>query len=233
MAILDADGVNARPVSIAIAIPSHEHAPVQFAMDLGLMMSYTSSLLPEEVSIGISMCVNTYIHKARQELLESLLDSNITHILWLDSDMSFPPETLVQLMSRDVDFVGVNYSQRSNPPGFVGIKRGGWHQSGEIGQALETNEESTGLESCDALGFGAFLMRTDALSALPEGDPWFWYERANGYHMGEDVYFCRLLQTLGHTIYCDHDLSKECAHIGSFQFRTSHAEAYARAMKED
>jgi hypothetical protein len=36
--------------------------------------------------------------------------------------------------------------------------------------------------------------------------------------LGEDLYFCREAQKVGYTVWCDHELSRECAHIGVFHF---------------
>ena len=44
------------------------------------------------------------------------------------------------------------------------------------------------------------------------------------------MYFCRLLQKAGVPIYVDHDLSKECGHLGSFDFRLDHAQLFGRDM---
>ena len=222
--ILDAQGAPATAVKIAVALTSHEMAPILFTYHITQMALFTSAIMPEDVELNTALVSGTYVHSGRQQMLELLLKQGVTHILWLDSDMSFPKETLVRLMSHDVDFVGINYAQRKSPPDFVGIKRGSWHEKGDLGSRLQTTEKDSGLEECDALGFGALLMRTAALRDLPEDQPWFWYEKKWGLHIGEDVYFCRLLGQMGHKIYCDHDLSKECAHIGTFEYRTHHAE---------
>ena len=225
--LVDSDGNDAgpieRPAKIAIAVPTHEMVPATFAFDLANLLSWTSAQVPPEVEVATTYVAGTYVHRARQDILDYLLSLDVTHILWLDSDMRFPREALLHLMSHDLDFVGINYAQRTSPPDFVGIKRMGGID--DAGERLVTNTDSTGLESVDALGFGCFMMRTSALARFPEDAPWFWYDLLpDGRHIGEDVYFCRLAREAGYEIYCDHDLSHLCSHTGSFDYRCGHAE---------
>ena len=227
MSILDKEGNELLPPKIAVAIPSHDMCPMLFAYDLGQMMMYSTAVLPDNVEIGVTVVTGTYIHQARQQLLAHMLEAGVTHALWLDSDMRFPKETLIHLLKRGEDIVGANYSQRGFPPDFVAIKRNGWTTLEDKGEKCVTNDDSTGLEEVDAIGFGCVMTRLEPLEKLPMDEPWFWYELVlDNRHVGEDAYFCRLVkERLGMKIFVDHDLSKEVAHIGQFEFNTSHVQA--------
>ena len=48
----------------------------------------------------------------RQQLVDQALDTSCTHIMWIDSDMKFPPDTLQILLSYKKDIVAGNYSTR-------------------------------------------------------------------------------------------------------------------------
>ena len=203
---------------------------LQIAFDLAQMMALTVSFMPpdEGHELGLHMNVGTYIHQSRTELLQSALELGASHVLWLDSDMRFPTDSLLRLLKRDVPVVGINYSKRRLPPEFVAVKKIPW-EADEVGEACITSEESTGLEEVDALGFGMVLMETATLVNLPDPlhDPWFWFDKTPaGRVIGEDVYFCKFMlqDRLSQRIFVDHDLSKECAHIGGFEFRCDHAE---------
>ncbi len=219
------------PIKLAILLPTHEKVDALFAFDLAQMVSLTMSVMPADQGhdLGIIMMTNTYIHQARQELLQNALADGVTHVLWLDSDMRFPPDAFLRLLQREVPFVGINYAKRRMPPKFVGIKKFPRSED-EQGQYLDTLESSEGLEECDILGFGCFLMETATLVNLPDPDdtPWFMHGKTElGAPIGEDAWFCRYMiqDALGGRIFCDHDLSKRCGHLGQFEYKTYQVEA--------
>lgn len=226
------------PTKIAVAVPSHEKVDALFAYDLAQMMSLTAGVLPEGVNLGMYFVTGTYIHKARTQLLQQVLEDGATHLLWLDSDMRFPRDTLIRLLQHQQPVVGINYSKRHIPAEFVAIKHiPDPNDPEDEGEKLQTTAEATGLEEVDALGFGAVLMETERLHELPDPqeEPWFFYEQLpNGMTMGEDVYFCHhmLRNRLGLRIMVDHDLSWQCAHIGRFEFKCAHAETEEKEIQD-
>ena len=209
---------------VDVCMVSHEQVPVGFTYDLGQLMGFTAANLPEGVNLGLNLVSGTYVHKGRQQMMESMRERGSTWVLWLDTDMRFPRDLLVQLMMHQQPVVGINYSQRTTPPDYVGIKRVGF---GEEAEKLVTDDSSTGLEEVEALGFGALLIRGDVVQALPVDEPWFHMEwnRDHRDWLGEDVAFCRHVRNAGYRILADHDLSKQCAHIGQFEYKLEHVEA--------
>lgn len=224
---MNAHDLAAQPFKINIAIPSHESCHMLFAYDLAQLVALTMGIMPadEGHSLGISSDIGTYVHVARTELLQHSIETEATHVLWLDSDMRFPADALIRLLKHQVSVVGVNYSKRRIPAEFVAVER--FPTEGNIGSFLYTGPESTGLAEVQAIGFGCVLMETAALKNLPDPkkEPWFWYERLpDGKMVGEDVYFCRLIKRLfGTRLFVDQDLSWQCEHMGSFGFKCAHA----------
>ena len=205
---------------IAIAVPSHDTVPALFAVDLSHLVLFTTAALPDTVQFGVNFVTGTYVHSARQQLIDDCLAAGVTHILWIDSDMRFPKEALVTLLQHNLQVVGINYSKRAFREGFTALKKVG--PAAEGGAQLRTSDESTGVEEVEAIGFGMVLMKVSALWGLPDPKktPWFqnvWLED-KGQWMGEDVFFCKLLRESGQRIFVDHDLSKACAHLGIHEF---------------
>ena len=224
---------------LAVLVPTHDMCPATFAFDLANMIGYTIAAIGDKFDVGLYYVAGTYIHKARQELLEKAISDGINYVVWVDSDMRFPKDAILQLLARDEDVVGINYSTRGIPPRFVGIKKTtSLDENGELvaGELCETNADSTGLEEVEAMGFGLVLMKSTALADLDPSDPWFFYEwnfDTGKLHVGEDVWFCKLLRDNGIKIHIDHDLSKQCRHTGQMEYRVEHAEAIAQARKEE
>jgi hypothetical protein len=208
-------------MKVAILVPTHELAPATFMYDLAQLSIFTAATMPEGWDLGLYMVSGTYIHDARQQL--AVASQEADYVLWLDSDMRFPRDTLARLMAHKKDVVGINYAKRGIPSGYVAIK-----EVGIPGKVLETREDSTGLEEVEAMGFGCVLMRNAVLQKLPPPmeDPWFQHQYlGNGIWLGEDVYFCKLLrESAGVTLYVDHDLSRDCGHTGQFTYECRHAE---------
>jgi hypothetical protein len=195
---------------LSIGGPTRDTVPASFAVDLAYLYEYTLKHGPWS-SVMVGFITATYIHVGRDLFLEAALKQGATHILWLDTDMSVPRTTAVQLMAHDQPIVGCNYRVRSESGLFTA--------QSEDGTRIQTTPTSTGLEAVAGLGFGAVLMRTDIVQGLPR--PLFRHglNLQNG-DVGEDIMFCRTLRAAGHTIYIDHDLSKEIGHVGQHTYRT-------------
>ncbi|MEE8608892.1 MAG: hypothetical protein V3S55_14905 [Nitrospiraceae bacterium] len=213
-------------MKINILVPTHDVIPAMFAYDLGQLMSYTTNEMPKDTAIGLAFVTGTYIHKARQELMLHALEDGDDYILWLDSDMRFPRETLHALLQHRVTMVGANYAKRSLPTEPVAIKHigDGEHPAERLHQTpFDEDMQAEGLVEVESIGFGAVLMRMDKFHALPpltEG-PWFdqVYHADTDEWYGEDVNFCRLIRKkLGIKIFVDRDLSRVMGHIGQFDY---------------
>lgn len=185
--------------------------PASFAADFAQLFAYTRERGPWD-TVDDMFLGHTYIHCGRELVLEAAIRRGMTHLLWLDTDMSFPRTAAMQLMAHDVPVVGCNYlTRRQGSRKFTALR--------EDGTTVETTERSTGLEAVGALGFGCLLMRVESVSRLHR--PWF--RHGLNEHLGdvgEDIMFCRALRDAGHTIYLDHDLSKELGHVGTYTYRT-------------
>lgn len=208
---------------ITVAIPTHENVPARFMYDLAQLSAYTVAALPEDTQFGIAMVSGTYVHAARNELAQALPAEGVDYILWLDSDMSFPRDALVKLLRHKLPMVGINYAKRGVPSGFVAIKK-----VGVPGEPLRTLDDSTGLEEVEACGFGLVLMKVRALAGMPDPQVQPWFQNVylgEGRWMGEDVHFCERFREAGNRIFVDHDLSKQCSHLGQFEYGLAHAAA--------
>jgi hypothetical protein len=195
---------------LAIGGPTRDQVPASFAVDVAELYAYTRDMGPWGRNISIGWIASTYIHVGRELFLEAAIKQGASHVLWLDTDMSVPRTAAVQLFLHDQPIVGCNYRVRQ-PSGLFTAQRDN--------QRVPTLETSTGLEAVEAMGFGVVLMRTDLALDLPR--PWFRHgQNAQGGDVGEDIMFCRALREAGHTIYIDHDLSKEIGHVGQHTYIT-------------
>ena len=112
MTLVSASGVTL--YKVLVAVPCGEMVHARFAQDLALMLSYTTYTRPE-MEVHLALVQGTYLPRARAALVEHAMERQATHILWLDSDMRFPKDTLFRLLRHEKSVVAANYSTRQPP----------------------------------------------------------------------------------------------------------------------
>lgn len=221
MPILDQDGKPVEPeapsIRVCVAIPSGDHVAAGFAYDLAQMVGATIGAR-RDIDIRIAHIQGTVIHKSRRDLVRLAMKGGCTHMLFLDSDMRFPRNTIVRLLSHGMPIVAANYVQRRAGGRPITFKT---NQNDH--ERVYTELDSTGLEEIDSTGMGVMLVDMGVFHQLPE--PWFSFEwRTPNWMIGEDVYFCRKArEELKIPIVIDHDLSREVKHIGTYEYTMTDA----------
>lgn len=216
----------APPLKIAICLPTHDMVPAGFMYDLANLTGFTGmSLMADGIAdIALNMMSGTIIQASREDLAQRAVEISTTHMLWLDTDMKFPKDSLIRLLNRNKPIVGINYSVRKVPAEFVAYESLEPDPDTLIRPRLRTIPgETTGLQKAAAIGFGLVLVQTPVLYDMPK--PWFdfkWVGPGADWK-GEDVHFCEQATEAGYDIWVDADLSARCAHIGQFQYRLEHA----------
>lgn len=207
--------------SVAILVPARDTVMTSFAYDLARAMSFHTATTDDRVLLFTSH--GTLIASQRMELARQALDEKVDYLLWLDSDMRFPKETIGHLILRDKPIVAANYSTRRMPIKPVAMMDGG----GKIDRVY-TGPESEGLQPVDYVGMGVMMTKREVFEKLDA--PWFAipYSTIGNHYIGEDVFFCRKAREAGFEVLLDHDLSRHVKHIGTFEY--SHEGAWA--MKE-
>ncbi len=149
--------------------------------------------------------------RARQLAIEDAINGGFSHFLMIDDDMKFDQNLLLDLLSRNLPVVGVNYVRKdpANPS----------PMSCGLDGAVVSSKGKTGVEEIGWIGFGAILIRLEDIKNIAR--PLFemrWLDERQDF-MGEDYYFSMKARTAGIPIYVDHDASNKCSHIGDFNFR--------------
>jgi len=200
-----------------VLVPCDETVKTPFAASLAVMLDRTYREPPASLGgLHIHMLGTTILPQGRQTLAENALKAGygaITHLLWIDSDMKFPPDTLLRMLRRDEKLVGANYPTR-RPPHKPTARHGD-------GSPVRTTPDSSGLEKVDRMGFGLLWMAREVIAGMER--PFFDYQY-RGPELdwtGEDSYFFAKARALGFEAYVDHDLSKEVLHVGSHGFGSS------------
>lgn len=192
---------------IVVCVPTPDRVHSVFAFDLFQAVVYHMLVTHAQDIILPIHHECALLMQQRQTLAELALDRDATHVLWLDSDMRFPPDLIGRLLAHDVDFVAANCSKRKEPvePTAMDLEF----------NRIWPDPDVEGLQEVSVVGFAVVMMKADMLRGV--GSPWFeaqWLP-SKGYFAGEDMYFCKKANEAGYKLWIDHDLSWEIQHVGS------------------
>lgn len=148
------------------------------------------------------------IYDSRNRLLDAALKSDADRLLWLDSDMYLPMDTL-QVLSGDIDddhqIVSGLYFQRKGdfPPVIYKSCRLDRLPDGRIDPVAEQYRDypDGDLFEVDAIGFGCVLMTMEAVRTIVSKYGHLPFMPVGGF--GEDLSFCLRAREAGVRIWCD------------------------------
>lgn len=191
---------------IAIGIPTLGSVSMRWALCYAHLVTPMNSRSPRFVEEGleVGLARNAIAAKALADAAKP------THLLFLDDDVLFAPQVLVQLLSHDLPIVsGVYYSKGDGGEPLI---------FDEPGCGTLPYRPGGGLLECWGHGMGLCLIRTDLLADVRDkldlprdsrGNP-EWFRTAGDSpddegQWTEDLWFCRLLHEAGHRTFVDQD----------------------------
>lgn len=200
-----------------ICVPSGDEVAAGFAQSLACLSK------PDDTAV--SFVCGSLIYDARNKLAKQAIQINTDYILWLDSDMIFPNDTLIRLLNlmeeRDASIVSGLYFRRAKPYTPVAFKK------------IEIEPESS-WEGFDdypddpfeaaAAGFGCVLMKAQVLYDVA-GKFGTWFNPLKGF--GEDISFFWRASECGHKVLIDPRI--KLGHVG----KTIISEEFFRAVKKE
>jgi len=208
---------------IAICVPSGDEWKAPFGFSLARMMQYTQRHAPN-IRMNLYSAIGSLLPSVRQNLVDTALENEATtHLLFFDSDMQFPPDTLLRLYGRDLSAVCASYTQRTPPFEPVAFA------NATFTERVWPTEGQPELQAISACGMGCMMVKADVFRALPRPHFPLGWDKATGHWVGEDVYFCVKLCQLGVPLVLDSALTKEVRHVGGYFYGPDDAIAAASA----
>lgn len=139
------------------------------------------------------------------------------YYLFLDSDQTYPADTLERLLAHGKDVIGATYVRRAAP----------YSTLGQVldGSDIESIWNCEKLVEMAAIPFGCLLVKASVFPLLDK--PLFRHGyrivaadvNEPGHQTAEDYNWCERVREAGMAIWCDVSLSKEVGHLGGFEFR--------------
>jgi predicted O-methyltransferase YrrM len=150
---------------------------------------------------------NCHVDDARNSIVRDFLESDCTDLVFLDSDVTWEPEGLVRLCSRDVDIVGGVYPYR---------REGGENMPVRL---MDGGEVRDGLREVEGLPTGFMKIRRHVLEEMAARAPWYFdkiyptalvfnrSEPDDGHNRwGGDLDFCRRWREMGGKLYAEDEI---------------------------
>lgn len=193
---------------------------------IALLGLYTNEEIYRRLSFNDEFPID---HCRNKMVEEALSDSKITHVWFLDSDITPPRDAMVHLLGMDKDIAGLLCFSRRLPDIYPII-----YEEHPKNRSLQRYvvEYKPGIKQYDATGTGCLMVKRKVFEKVPK--PWFKLEEYNGNPVGEDIYFCKKARKHGFKVWVD--TAKTCRHATIIDIDERHyaikRDVYIKAQRE-
>jgi GT2 family glycosyltransferase len=200
-------------VKILIAIPSAgDIMPETF-------VSLYNMTVPEGIETELKTFYGYSIDEVRNNMASYAVSHNFNGIMFVDSDMKLPKDTLVRMINLNKEVVACLYLRKSedeekieafffdtNPDPDVKFPRK---------RILKEDIKGNSIIELAAFGFGCVLIKTKVFEKIEY--PYFKFIVNGAERIGEDVFFCNKLREKQIKMYSVEDL--RVSHIGKKEYK--------------
>lgn len=191
---------------IAVAYCSGDMVHADFAAHLAMLMLATDQAGVTADLINIKSSV---IAQSRTQAVQQAQVAKATHILFLDSDMTFPANAALLMLQEKKTVIGATYRKRSPPHAFTHHELDGTQPN-----TLNYGVDPSNIREVLRIGTGCMLIDMHVFTKMTL--PYFRFGVTEGEALlpGEDYLFCDTVRRLGFRVWLDCHLSKHVGHIG-------------------
>lgn len=167
---------------------------------MGLVLS------SKDIEIVFINNMSSRITVNRNEIVKFAIKEKCTHLLFIDSDMTFPPNALEALLEVDKDVVCATATRR---------EEGGT----PLGIPLDEKDYYTtkSLIKMAMVGMPFMLLKMSVFEKMTA--PYFAEPIMDGNVIPEDNYFCLKIHEAGFDIWCHLNLSLAMGHVGYKEYK--------------
>ena len=179
-------------MKLLVAVPTVDYVSAEF---MKCLCGLIKKLASDGVDFDYQIIAGTLVYWARNRLAKRAIDNGFTHVLWLDSDMTFGPDIVDDLLFCGKDMVCGAFVSRKPPYGpcvYTSID--------DPGNMIKVENFGTEPFRVDGCGFATVLTSVELLKAVWDRfDTCF--RPTESY--GEDLAFCDRVKQLGREIWCE------------------------------
>lgn len=159
-----------------------------------------------------------FVDRARNQLVESFLATDCTDLFFVDADIGFDPLVIPRFMESPHEIlVGIPPKRKADPEFHIGAASNAFRDG-----AFECKEAPTAFMRIRRSVFEQIdAVFPDIKNQFKEGvtdpTPYFQCGIYEGEFLGEDIFFCRLWNRVGKSVWIDADV--DFTHRGSHPFK--------------
>jgi len=220
--------------SLFIAMPCYDSVKINSMLSV---IKLIQQLGKSGIEVGIHTMRSPLIHQARNYLTSVFLTTEYQYMLFIDSDVEFEPEAVVRMMVAKKNMICTPYRVKSldinkhiytvefkDPKNILVLAEG----------LVEIEAGPTGLMLIDRKVFEKIIKNRPDLKIINKAAlnadkshkfyyNFFDFGFIDGYAMGEDVSFCKLVRGNGFKIYAN--IESSTTHHGSFAWKGTFGES--------
>jgi hypothetical protein len=205
-------------LDVLVAIPSTDRWSSDFGMSICQLVADFASKIEGYNSQRLRLLKkeSSILPNMREEIGQTAIAQGVSHVLFLDTDQTFPQNTLRRLLAWKESIVAANIAVKTFPTGPTARL---FNRKNPKGDLLYTWSDSVGLVPVWRVGTGVMLIETRVFRRVPE--PWFpvvWREEVRKFQ-GEDWGFCEKVEAFGFKPMVDQGLSWEIGHVGKCNYK--------------
>ena len=226
--------------SILICIPSFD---TKIHLEtISSIISTRDILMQHGIGVGMMWVRDSLVTRARNKLVTQFLESNYTHLFFVDTDISFSPDDFIRVLNFNKPIVTAPYPIKKDGKIEDGDASMGWCVNFPVGK-YNFKDNDNGYKLCDYAGTGFMCIQRDVFKTILKKYPQIEYltevnaqKEVKGIkeyaffdcgiqgqgiledkdntrrYLSEDFYFCALWQQCGGEIWTD--ITSELKHIG-------------------
>jgi hypothetical protein len=215
---------------IMIGLPAYDHkVGVKMAISLARL---AQDVLEHGITIQISsICGCSVVSRARNLIAHEFLKSNCDHLLFIDSDICFEPDSVLRLLAWNQDRGVVAGAYESRKPGKIFILTLDHDKDENIIM------DEMGLVKARRVATGFMMIRRDVLETLAKNHPewehpdniaesklfgFFDFALTPEGYIGEDFLFCKRVIDAGFDVWIDPTI--KLSHMGIHEYHSDFGE---------
>ena len=228
-------GFNLAGKKLMIGLPAYDHK-VTVSMAVSLM-KLSQMVLQHGIDIQVnSICGCSVVSRARNVIAKQFLESDCDHLMFIDADMTFEPESVIRLMawSQTRGIVAGAYLARKEPKTYILSLDGG---DGINGSRGKVTMDEDGLVRAFRVATGFMMIQKQVFTKLAEMHPEWKHMDTNSPQtlysffdflvtpegmIGEDFLFCDRAREAGFEVWVDPTI--KLGHMGVIEHKSNFGE---------